>query len=146
MTYICIPYMNRGSKVINMSSGAALMPQPRFAVYAASKSYVSSFSKAVARTLKHRGITVCEICAGPVATNFYRTAFEESEYERETKRLKMQSPREIADKALICAERGKHICYSSGFMRFAALLTKIVPLSALLSLLMYMSAKKYEID
>lgn len=146
MTYICIPYMEQGGKILHMSSGAALMPQPRFAVYAASKSYVLSFSRAVARILKRKGITMCAICAGPVSTNFYRTALDESQYEKETRGLKMQTPREIVDRALSCAEKGKDTCYPSGFMRFAAVLTKIAPLSWLLSLVMDASMKKYGTD
>lgn len=146
MTYICIPYMDQGGKILHMSSGAALMPQPRFAVYAASKSYVLSFSRAVARILKPKGITMCAICAGPVSTNFYRTALGESQYEKETRDLKMQTPREIVDRALACAEKGKDTCYPSGFMRVAAVVTKIVPLSWLLSLVMDASMKKYRTD
>lgn len=146
MTYICIPYMERGGKILHMSSGAALMPQPRFAVYAASKSYVLSFSRAVARILKRKGITMCAICAGPVSTNFYRTALDKSQYEKETRGLRMQTPREVVDRALACAEKGKDTCYPSGFMRFAAVLTKIAPLSWLLSLVMDASMKKYGTD
>ena len=58
----------------------------------------------------------------------------------------MQTPREVVDRALACAEKGKDTCYPSGFMRFAAVLTKIAPLSWLLSLVMDTSMKKYGTD
>ena len=38
VTYLCLPYMRRGSRIIQMASAAAFLPQPGFAVYAASKS------------------------------------------------------------------------------------------------------------
>ena len=143
VTYLCIPYLIRGAKVLNMSSGAGLMPQPRFAVYAATKSYVLSFSRAIGAVLKRKGITVCAICAGPVKTNFYKTAVKEKDYQKETKDLKMQTPEDIIRIALSNAEKGRDVCYPSGFMRFTAFLTKAVPISALLSYVMKESIKRY---
>lgn len=43
MTYICLPYMAKGSRIIQMASAAAFVPQQDFAVYAATKAYVLSF-------------------------------------------------------------------------------------------------------
>ena len=40
LTYMVLPYLSQGSNLIQMASSAAFMPQPKFAVYAASKSYV----------------------------------------------------------------------------------------------------------
>ena len=37
MTYMCMPYMRENSRIIQLASSAAFMPQPGFAVYAASK-------------------------------------------------------------------------------------------------------------
>ena len=47
MTYLCIPYMQKNSRIIQLASSAAFLPQPNFAVYAATKSYVHSFSRAL---------------------------------------------------------------------------------------------------
>ena len=44
---ICIPYMADNSRIINFASVAAFMPQPSFAVYAATKAYVMSFTRAL---------------------------------------------------------------------------------------------------
>ena len=35
MTYLCIPYMKKGGRIIQLASSAAFLPQPKFAVYAA---------------------------------------------------------------------------------------------------------------
>ena len=40
ITYVCLPYMGKNSRIINLASSAAFVPQPSFAVYAATKSYV----------------------------------------------------------------------------------------------------------
>lgn len=68
MTRICLPYMKKGSKILQFSSGAAFVPQAAFAVYAASKAYVYSLSRALERELRGRGITVTAVCPGPVNT------------------------------------------------------------------------------
>ena len=44
------------------------------AVYAATKSYVLSFSIALAAELKEKGIKVCALCPGPVSTEFANVA------------------------------------------------------------------------
>lgn len=68
---ICLPYLSKGSRMINVASAAAFSPQPGFAVYAASKSYVYSLSRALQAELKSRGIVVTAVCPGPVDTEFF---------------------------------------------------------------------------
>ena len=70
MTHRMIPSMRRNSRIIQMASAAAFLPQPDFAVYAAGKSYVLSFSRALCRELKPLGIWVTCVCPGPVDTPF----------------------------------------------------------------------------
>lgn len=74
MTYLVLPYMAKGSRIIQLASGAAFLPQPGFAVYAASKSYVLSFSRALNRELTPYGIYVTAVCPGPVNTEFFEIA------------------------------------------------------------------------
>ena len=74
MTYTVLPFMHKGSHIVNLASAAAFLPQPRFAVYAASKSYVLSFSRALGRELRKRGVSVTAVCPGPVNTEFFDVA------------------------------------------------------------------------
>jgi short-subunit dehydrogenase len=55
--------------VLNVASVAAFQPGPFKAVYYASKSYVLSFSEAIAYELRGR-VRVTALCPGPVPTNF----------------------------------------------------------------------------
>ncbi|AEH01619.1 SDR family oxidoreductase [Lacinutrix sp. 5H-3-7-4] len=57
-------------KILNVSSLAAFMPGPMMALYYASKSYLLSFSEAIANELKHTGITVTALCPGQTNTGF----------------------------------------------------------------------------
>lgn len=74
LTHRMIPYMRWGSRIIQMSSSAAFLPQPGFAVYAATKAYVLSFSRALGEELKNAGIYVTSVCPGPVDTPFFEIA------------------------------------------------------------------------
>ena len=54
ITQMTLPYMKMGSRIINMASAAAFCPQPSFAVYAASKACVLSFSRALGQELREK--------------------------------------------------------------------------------------------
>ncbi|MCX7656027.1 MAG: SDR family NAD(P)-dependent oxidoreductase [Treponemataceae bacterium] len=66
--------LREGSLVINVASLAAFAPLGDFAVYAATKAYVFSFSVALATEWKNRGIRVHALCPGPVQSEFAKVA------------------------------------------------------------------------
>lgn len=75
LSHALIPGLQQqGGDIINISSLAALLPIPDFAVYAATKAYVSSFSEALRLELKTCGIRVLAVCPGPVSTGFGKAA------------------------------------------------------------------------
>ncbi|HET7322852.1 MAG TPA: SDR family oxidoreductase [Halococcus sp.] len=57
-------------RVLNVASSAAFQPGPFMAVYYASKSYLLSFSEAIAEELREEGVIVSVLCPGPVRTEF----------------------------------------------------------------------------
>ena len=61
-------------KVLNVASTAAFQPGPLMAVYYASKSYVLSFSEALANELSGTGVSVTVLCPGPTETGFQKAA------------------------------------------------------------------------
>ena len=71
---LCLPYISSHSRIINIASAAAFSPQPNFAVYAETKAYVLSYSRALNVELKSRKITVTSVCPGPVNTEFFDLA------------------------------------------------------------------------
>lgn len=72
LTHAWLPPMiaARRGAIINVSSLAGMLPIPDFAVYAASKAYVTSFSEALRLELREYGIPVLALCPGPVKTGF----------------------------------------------------------------------------
>lgn len=71
---VVLPYLQKGSVVINTASLAAFMPLGNFAVYSATKAYVLNFSVALAAELKDKGVKVCALCPGSVSTEFANVA------------------------------------------------------------------------
>lgn len=62
--------ISRKGAIINVSSLASLVPMPDFAVYAATKAYVTSFSEALRIEMKPHGVKVLALCPGPIKTEF----------------------------------------------------------------------------
>jgi uncharacterized protein len=60
--------------ILNISSSAGFLPIPGFAIYAASKAFVTSFSEALRSELRGTGVSVCTLCPGPVHTQFQEVA------------------------------------------------------------------------
>ncbi len=59
-----------GGHILNVSSVAAFVPLPGFAVYAATKSFVKQFSLALSEELSRSGVRVAALCPGYVRTPF----------------------------------------------------------------------------
>ncbi len=60
--------------VVNVASTAAFQALPGMGVYAATKTYVLSFSQALWAELRPAGVTVLALCPGPTETRFFSYA------------------------------------------------------------------------
>lgn len=76
LSHLAAPGMARrgNGAILNVSSLAGTLPIPDFAVYAATKAYVSSFTEALRIELKDAGVQVMSLCPGPVRTEFGEVA------------------------------------------------------------------------
>lgn len=68
----------RRGGILNVASTAAFQPGPFMAVYYATKSYVLSFTEALAEELSGEPVTVTCVCPGPTRTGFAAEAEMES--------------------------------------------------------------------
>lgn len=79
LTRICVPYVASGSHILELDSLSAFQPVPYITTYAATKAFVLSYSRAVNRELKSRGIRVMAMNPGWVRTEFFNRAFQSNE-------------------------------------------------------------------
>lgn len=63
--------MRRSGMIINVASTGAFQPGPYIAAYYASKSFIASYSKAIAIEARPYGVKVVCLCPGPCDTGFY---------------------------------------------------------------------------
>ncbi len=120
-TGICLPYVSTHSRIINAASAAAFSPQPGFNVYAATKAYVLSFSRALNAELRSRKVTVTAICPGPVDTEFFYIAGSKG------MKLKCSDPAKVVTKAIKDAALGNEISVYGVTMKVAEAAAKILP-------------------
>lgn len=128
MTYLLIPYMKPRSYLIQFASIAGILPQPNFAVYAASKAYVLSLSRALREELRPRGICVTAVCPGPVETEFFTVA-EETGSTFSIKKYFMAKKEKVVARALRDAIRGRDMSVYGVSMKLLRLAVKILPQS-----------------
>ena len=76
MTRLCIPYMTSGSHILQLASNSSWQPVPYITTYGATKAFVLSYSRAMNRELKHRGIRMMAMNPGWVKTEFFQHALQ----------------------------------------------------------------------
>lgn len=79
MTRLALPYMNPGSHILQLDSNAAWQPVPYLSTYAATKAFVLSYSRAMNRELKEKGIRVMAMNPGWVRTEFFNHALQSNQ-------------------------------------------------------------------
>lgn len=70
ITDTCIPFMPRGSSIIEICSLSAYLPLEELNVYSASKSFVRSYTQSLRNEVADRGISVLEVSPGWIRTDF----------------------------------------------------------------------------
>ncbi len=97
ITQWALPGMLKKQKgwICNVGSTAGLIALPTFAVYAATKAYVNSFTEALRIELHGSGVRVLALCPGPVETEFGQVASREN------------SKRKFAPPDFLCVSKGE---------------------------------------
>ena len=118
--------------ILNVSSLASMIPIPDFAVYAASKAYVSSFSEALRLELRQHRIPVLAVCPGPVRTNFGMTAARKGAPQKNLLREGFYVPKEeVVRESLNALQRDKPRAYPGWKVRLFATGLSILPMVAI---------------
>ncbi len=120
---LCIPYMQKGSRILNISSVASFQPLPFLNHYAASKVFLRSYSRSLHRELKQLGISSTAVCPGWVDTEMLSK-------EVNGKNIRfpgLVSAEKVAVKALRDAKKGKDMSVCTLFAKWEHLMAKLLP-------------------
>ena len=135
LVHLFLPAMiaREGGAFVNISSLASTLPIPDFAVYAATKAYVSSFSEALRMEVRELGIEVLAVCPGPVKTEFGGVAArEEGGPGMPGGRKNFYVPKQqVVAEALAALEAGRARVYPGWKVALAAAGISILPMAAL---------------
>lgn len=131
LTHTILPYMHKNGRIIQLASAAAFLPQDGFCVYAATKSFVLSFSRALNEELLNRGITVTAVCPGPVDTEFFNIA-EKYTNTIPIKKLFYAKPEYVVKGALNASKKRKAYYTPTLTMKSFQVMSKLLPHSVVL--------------
>ena len=129
ITHFTVPYMERGGRIVQLGSGSAFTPLPYFNVYAATKSYVVHYTKALNYELKKYGVKATCFCPGWVHTEFIGKAKSGGgKTQPDPKKLKpLLNCEKIVRKALSAMDKGKTVYRTGLFTKMQHLLYKLLP-------------------
>ncbi|MEZ8720680.1 SDR family NAD(P)-dependent oxidoreductase [Vibrio pomeroyi] len=101
-------------KVLNVSSTASFLPGPLQAVYYATKSFVTSFSQAIAQELEGSNVTVTALCPGTVKTGFV----EAGDLKGVDAWKNAKSPESVAQIGYQAMEKGELVAFNEKGLKF----------------------------
>jgi uncharacterized protein len=131
LTRAILPRMiaqNRGA-ILNVSSSAGFLPLPGFAVYAATKAYLTSFSEAIRAEVRSSAVTITTLCPGPVSTEFSHVADRQGAVHRYGSDFIHVSVQAVVEQALRAVDREKPMIIPGIIMKAAMTFTRAMPLA-----------------
>jgi short-subunit dehydrogenase len=133
LTRHLLPHMiaKRRGGILNVSSSAGFLPIPGFAVYAATKAYVTSFSEALRAELRETGVSVCALCPGPVVTEFQQVAKREGVSPEIGPKFLVVPVEQVVRDALAAFEADRPIVIPGLGMKFAMFVSRVMPMPVL---------------
>lgn len=139
LTSMCIPYMEKGSTIINTASSSAFQPVPYLNLYAATKAFVRSYSRALHVELKHAGITVTAVCPGWVDTPLLPKEINGKKIHYPG----ITMPETVVKKALKDVKRGRDMSVCTKKVKFQHMAAKLLPQRLVMWIWMH-GIRKYE--
>lgn len=131
MCHATIPYMPKGSKLINLASNSSWQPVPYINVYGSSKAFVMNFSRALGVELKAQGIHVMAVAPGWIKTEFFDTAVHDDTikyYDR------LYTSQEVIDQAIKDLRKGKKVSILGFPVRMQVRAIKFLPVSLVMKI------------
>jgi len=113
----------RSGAVINLASVVAFQPFPHFAVYAATKAFVLSFTEALAEEVKGTGVRILALCPGSVATELDVFAHNEGLLGK----LPSLTAEEVVQTGLQALEDGRVVKVVGGLNHFLPFMGRLMP-------------------
>ena len=129
--HMSIPYMHKGSFIINLASNSSWQPVPYINVYGATKAYVMSFSRALGVEMKSLGIHVMAVAPGWIKTEFFDTAIHDDTI---TYFDRYYTAKQVVDKAMKDLKKRKAVSILGFPVRMQVRAIKFLPVSLVMKI------------
>ena len=128
LTYLFLPRLKQQKRphILNISSSAAYQAVPYLSLYAASKTFVLSFSRGIRYELKKAGVNVTCVCPGSTDTDFATTA-QVGEKAMKTAQKVNQTPEEVGNAAVKAMFNKKAEVITGTINKVGGFLTWLLP-------------------
>ncbi len=127
MTRLTLPYMKKGSHILQLDSLSAFQPVPYITTYGATKALVLSYCRAMNRELKPRGIRMMSMNPGWVKTEFFSHAFQTNQSDVQYFDRLYEAKDVVATGLKDLYKTKKDISIHGFPVKFQVLLVKLVP-------------------
>lgn len=128
-SYVFLPLLQSGSKILMISSGFGLMGAAGYSMYCAAKAGVIIFGESLRRELLNKGINVYTACPGDMDTPQFH-----EEVKNAPAWMKKETPRKLMKTEVVAAKilkqaKGskKYLIIPSGDVNLLAVLSKLLP-------------------
>jgi len=117
----------RRGAIINLASVVGFQPFPHFAVYAATKAFVLSFTEALAEELRGTGVRLLALCPGAVKTEIDVFAHNEGLLGK----LPSLTAEQVVKAGLRALDHGRVVKVVGGLNQFLPFMDRLMPRSAI---------------
>ncbi|MEE8715453.1 MAG: SDR family NAD(P)-dependent oxidoreductase [Coriobacteriales bacterium] len=121
---LALPYVQPGSRIVNMSSVAAFLPLPGMGMYAATKRFVLDVTRVLNDELEGTGVHACAVCPKALNTGFWKDAGQAASM---GKMLGEESVYDVVRKAIDAVEAGRGRVITSPDMHVVNVAMKLLP-------------------
>lgn len=134
VTGLCIPYLRRGSRVLEVCSCAAFQPLPGLNLYAATKAFLLSYTRSLGEELKDRGVKVTAVCPFWIKTEFMAVARDTANPQAVKHTPFAMRPEAVAAWSLTMNDLGAALTTCGPIPALMRLGSKVVPSAAAMKL------------
>ena len=120
---ICIPYMKRGDIIMNVASQSAFLPLAYINLYASTKAFVYSYTRALRAELEDTGIKIIAVCPGWIKTDLIVDDLNGKKVNYPF----IDTADHVAEKAIRAARKGKALSINNFGVRYVTWLQRYMP-------------------
>ncbi len=130
--FLLIMIERKAGGIINVASISSYIPMPNFGMYAATKSFVLSYTLSVSKEAEKFGVRIMAVCPGPTETNF----LPKEQYDRIRKKLfnlpVLMSPDKVVRNTLKKYEKKRRVYIPGILNKVINFADKFLPIEVIL--------------